>query len=129
MPIRYRIDSENNMIYTKATGNLTDKDILELKENLYNDPDYRAGMSEISDLTEVTQFNITSEGVKKMVEVDAVNAEKIKNHKLAIVANKSVIFGMARMYEMRSARNSSSIAVFSSRKEAEAWLGKKASIK
>ena len=122
MPIRYRIDFDEKIIHTEAYGLLTDDDILKMKEEIYSNLLDLFDFRELSDMTQVERFEVTTEGIKKMVALDAMNTGKLNNYRLAIVADKAVIFGMGRMYEMRTTGNIGNIRIFTNMQEAKDWL-------
>jgi hypothetical protein len=123
MPITYHIDSARNLVVTHAVGVLTDEDVLRHKHRLAADPDFTAGMCELSDVRGVTDLRITPEGVRAMVSTDVSHASRLQAHKLAIVAAEDVVFGMARMYEVLAERHGPSVGVFRDVLEAARWLG------
>lgn len=123
MPISYRIDPERNFVFTTASGILTDDDILDLKRRLTADPEFRAGMRELSDVRAVTDLRVTAQGVRSMVDEDAKQSSTLHSYKLAIVAGKDSVFGMARMYQMLTEGNLPHVAVFRDYETAARWLG------
>ncbi|MBM2838107.1 MAG: hypothetical protein HW415_732 [Deltaproteobacteria bacterium] len=123
MPINYRIDLRQNMIWTTVTGILTDGELLEHKQKIVRDPDFRPGMRELSDVRNVEQIDITSEGVQRFVAQDADDVLLLRNHRIAIVAQEDVVFGMARMYAMMTEKYLGDVMVFRDMEDAIAWLG------
>ena len=123
MPISYRIDREQNIVWTTASGILSDEDVLSHKRALVNDRAFTVDMRELSDVRAVTELRVTAAGVRAMVSLDATQAVKLKGHKLAIVTGQEVIFGMARMYQTLTEGNVSHVGVFKSHEEAATWLG------
>jgi hypothetical protein len=121
MPISYRIDAERRLVVTTAHGVLTDEDILNLKNRLAADADFQAGMRELSDVRSVTDLQVTSAGVQKMVSLDSLS--HLDGYKLAIVASENVVFGMARMYQSLTQRNLLHVNVFRDYDAAVRWLG------
>ena len=122
MPISYRIDRQLRIIFTTAHGILTDDELLAHKHRLMRDPNFEAGMVELSDIRGVDQLAVTSEGVRRFVEQDRLDADRLGTYKLAIVAHQDVVFGMARMYETLTGENRPAVAVFRNMGEAKAWL-------
>ncbi len=123
MSISYRIESDLGVVFTTATGVLTDDELLAHKLTLSRDPSFRPGMVELSDVRGVGRLEVTPEGVRRMVAVDAVGSDRPSNHKLAIVVAQDVVFGMARMYEMLSDPAGTSVRIFRGMDEAKDWLG------
>jgi len=122
MPILYTVDTEAGVILTTASGRLTDEDVLGHKKTLLDDPRVAAGMSEISDVREVTELAVTPVGVRSFVSFDRASAPALPGHRLAIVASQDFVFGMARMYQMTGSEDDR-VGVFRCPDEAKAWLG------
>lgn len=123
MPISYRIDPERRLVVTTASGILTDDDILELKRRLAADPEFKADMRELSDVRAVTDLQVSTDGVRRMVAMDESPSSAPDKHKLAIVAGSDATFGMARMYQMFTQSNLPHVAVFRDYDKARQWLG------
>ena len=122
MPISYRIDVERNLVLTTGSGTLTDNDIIQFKARLLQDPDFKPGMKELSDIRGIDQLDITPSGVQAMVQQDARNSAEVASHKLALVVSKEVAYGMARMYQTLTQSNIETVGVFRDIDEARAWL-------
>jgi hypothetical protein len=112
MPISYRIDPLRGLVFTTASGVLTDDDILDLKRRLIGDPDFRPGLRELSDVRAVSDLQVSSEGVQRMIAHDEAQAGVLDGHRLAIVASTDATFGMARMYQMFTEANLPGVRVF-----------------
>lgn len=123
MPLRYTIDKEEGLILTVAEGTLTDADIIDLKSRLLGDQDYRPGMKELSDVQAVDEFQVTPAGISAFVGMDEANETTVRQHKLAIVASRDVIFGMAKMYQFQTEGYKPNVGVFRTMEEAREWLG------
>ena len=121
MPITYRIDPHARLVRTTVTGVVTDADLIAHKDRLNSDPAFGPGMSELSDVTNVHRLDVTSQGVRTLVWHDDRHSRRFAGHKLAIVANEDVVYGMARMYQTQS---SADVGVFRSLQEALSFLGK-----
>jgi hypothetical protein len=122
MPISYQLDLTRNLILTAASGVLTDDDVLTLKRQLATDPAVRAGMSELSDVRGVTDLQVTTQGVRRMVWHDARLEPNAPAPRIAIVATQDVIFGMARMYQQLASDARPEVGIFRDYNEALQWL-------
>jgi len=122
MPISYSIDTEAGIVLTKASGRLSDEDILGHKKSLIEDPRFEPGMREISDVRDVTELAVTPTGIRTFVSFDRASATDRSGHRLAIVASEDFVFGTARMYQMTGSEDDS-VGVFRCLDEARAWLG------
>ena len=122
MPIAYTIDRERGLVRTRCWGVLTDAELLEHKRQLAGDPHFSPAMPQLSDVREVEQLAVTTDGVRMMVAHDTANAERLDGHRMALVVASDEVFGMARMYSQRSPNGPHGVGVFRSMTEAEAWL-------
>jgi hypothetical protein len=123
MAITYAIDSGLGVVFTKATGVLTDDELVAHKQDLLRDPAFKPGMVELSDVRGVERLEVTPEGIRRFVAQDKASADQLRGFKLAIVASKDVVYGMARMYELRTDGDPLLVNVFRDMEEARTWLG------
>lgn len=124
MPIDYRIDSARGIVFTTATGILTNEELLAHKQRLLTDPAFHGHLVELSDVRSVERLDVTPEGIGQFVQQDARDTRKLERYKLAIVATEAVVFGMARMYQTRTSKHLPNVGIFRSMDEAATWLGR-----
>jgi hypothetical protein len=122
MPISYVIDKLHMLVRTTATGTLTERDLLEHKRKLMNDPHFEAGMRELSDVRGVEDLHVTPKGVLSMMQIDEKHSSKLRSFKLAILVSQDFVFGMARMYQSLTEKNIPYVGVFKDYQEALQWL-------
>jgi hypothetical protein len=123
MPIAYRIDEEEGVVFTTATGVLTDDDILQHKSRLANDTKFKPGMRELSDVRGIESFSVTAAGVRNMASEDERHAARIASHRLAIVVSAEVAYDMACMYQNLTNKDLVAVEIFRNMEEARVWLG------
>jgi hypothetical protein len=123
MPMWYSLDQPQNLVRAVGSGVLTDDDVMAHRSALTADPGFSPQMRELSDIREVTDFQVTPAGVRTMVAADVKMAAAGGMHKLAIVAAENVAYGMSRMYQTLGEPNIRSVGVFRDYKEACEWLG------
>ena len=126
MPISYRIDSQQCVIWTTITGVLTDEDIISHKKALVQDPAFKPGMKELSDVRGVERLQVTDAGIRRFVAQDACDSSCLQGHRLAIVVSSDFVFGTARMYEALTQANPIDVMVFRDIDKTKAWLEDKA---
>ena len=119
----YTIEPSQNLIRAIGTGVLTDDDVMEHRRMLTADPQFSFTMRELSDIRQVTDFRLTPAGIKIMVAADAKMVPAGGMHKLAVVAEEKVAYGMSRMYQTLGEPNIRSVGVFRNYKDAAEWLG------
>jgi hypothetical protein len=123
MPMSYTIDASQNLVRATGTGVLTDDDVMAHRRALSADPRFTQQMREISDIRQVTDFQVTPAGVRLMVAADVKMVPAGGMHKLAVVAEENVAYGMSRMYQTLDEPNIRSVGVFRNYQDAEEWLG------
>jgi hypothetical protein len=123
MPISYQIDEARGLVVTTATGALTDADILGLKARLQVDPRWSPRLRELADVRGIDRLDVTTVGVRRMASWDAAVGPAIESYRLAIVAPRDEVYGMARMYQMLTEFAVPNVGVFRDLEEAERWLG------
>lgn len=123
MAISYRIDSRKGLVLTTATGVLTEDELLEHKRKLLEDPAFKPGMRELSDVRGVEKLEVTPEGVWRLAAQDSIDSSRLGEYRLAIVASTDIVFGTARMYEALTDLNIPGVMVFRDMEEARSWLG------
>lgn len=121
MPITYVIDPGRDLILTNATGVVTGAEFLDAKKRLVGDPQFRPELRHFADLRGITELQLSSADVEAMVEFDRAHPGGCDQTRLAMLASSDVVYGMARMFEMRSQRGDR-IAVFRREVDVWAWL-------
>ena len=94
MPISFRYDDRQNLLLTKAEGNVSFDDIQRHLEAEYKTR--HLGPPELVDATGANT-TVTSDQVKQLVEELKALALKCALGPTAIVTDSDVVFGMARM--------------------------------
>jgi hypothetical protein len=122
MPIKYSIDKRLGVVFTTASGVLTENELLEHKRKLMSDPEFESGFSELSDVRFISDLVISPASIETFVEEDTANAERLKGYKLAIVVSGALEFGMGTMYQVMSGENSTNVRIFRDLDQAKEWL-------
>ena len=123
MPMTYTIDAAQRLVRAVGTGVLTDDDVMAHRHAMTSDPQFTPEMRELSDIRQVTAFQVTPAGVRIMVASDVKMTANGGMHKLAIIAEENVAYGMSRMYQTLGEPNIRVVGVFRSYEEAVEWLG------
>lgn len=131
MPVLHKIDDDAKLITTIWSGDAVDSELLDALakylQNIKSLPLY-ASYNEIVDLTGASNFLLSSDGIKKLAHLASIYDPQGVKTKLAIVVNKPIAFGLARMYEIyRSLLPSGSkeVRVFKNYQDCLQWIGSK----
>jgi len=119
----FSIDLEIRLIRLEGSGRVTDEDMLECVKAMRSDSRLEPDMNTLSDMRGI-EVGFTSQGVRRLVDVMRMTAEKRKAAKAAIVVSADVAFGMGRMLEILSdERVEPRFRIFRDFDEAREWLG------
>jgi hypothetical protein len=123
MPISYTIDSDRHRVVVRFTGTVRDQDLFSTYNELYNDPRHRIGMPELTDCRELERADVTSVGLQDLARMTGAKLDPAqKPWKVAIVAPQTVVYGLARMYELLREGSPEHVEVFRDLAGAEQWL-------
>jgi len=122
MPIRIDFRKDGGIL-AEVTGKLRAKDLIGLNDSLYDNPEHiRAIRCQICDLTGVTEVDVPSEEMARLAQQDTQAADANPNMLIALVGNRDLTFGLARMWEAHAAGPELETVVFRRRDEAERWI-------
>jgi hypothetical protein len=101
MPAEHTIDHEKKLITTVWFGDATDRDLIDsfkkYQQEIKGLPVY-SSYNEILDLSNTSSFMLSADGIKRLAQL-AVNTDVTGvRTRLAIIVNKPVAYGLARMY-------------------------------
>jgi len=125
MSIEYTIDVARGLIHTRGWDYIGDKEYQAYIANLFADPAVRPGMKQLTDWRAITQIDVTAETLWATADTVRAFVERQghwPNYQLAIVGPQTVIYGLARMYQIISEEHDPHIVVFRDIDEARAWL-------
>ena len=130
MPANHHIDSKAQLIITTWEGEARDNEFIEAikkyQEDIQNHPDY-INYNEIINLSEVTDFKLTTEGIKTMGYIASTTDQNEVNRKVAFIVNSNLAYGLSRMYEVYrgfSKNAQKEIGIFRNEKDALEWVQK-----
>ena len=128
MPAEHTIDHEKKRITTVWTGEATDRDLIasltKYQQEIKGLPVY-SSYDEILDFSTTSSFMLSADGIKKLAQI-AVNTDVAGvRTRLAIIVNKPVAYGLARMYAAyRSlvSERGKDVRVYMNCRDAVEWL-------
>ena len=121
MPVISQVDSSLGVVFSMFQGVVTQEDIWSQVERLNTDPAFQPSFNHLVDTRGATRFDVSEEGMH-MVSSHSVFNEKSRR---AIVAEKDVMFGVARMYQLlrETHKKPDQVRIFRTMEEARRWLG------
>lgn len=118
MSATYRIDTSLGIVFSSASGTLSDEDLIRHQRALACEPHFRPAMKQLADAREVTEVLATASGVRTMIAGNPFG----KGAQRAFVTDNDTIFGLARMFELGRTNPQDEFRVFRTMAEARAWL-------
>ena len=120
--ITFEIARDQNIRVATFRGIIRDEDLLGTYGAVLADPSYDPSFHDLVDLTAVTSFDVSSEGVRQLADGFRATDALGLHTRLAIVAPNDALFGMSRMYGILRDDAPEEIQVFRNRTDATAWL-------
>jgi hypothetical protein len=121
MPVTYTIDSRAGLIRTRCFGNVTLPEVLDHFRELREDPTCPDRLDVLLDLTEESSLPDTRQ-LRTVADELARVRGKIRLEHCAVIAQKDVLFGMLRMFEVMTQDYFRDMRVFRTAVDAEIWL-------
>ncbi|MFI5211000.1 MAG: hypothetical protein ACHQ2E_11190 [Gemmatimonadales bacterium] len=120
MPIEYRIDHDWGLVRTRCTGEVTLQEVIEHFDVLERDPDRPPRLHVLLQLT----------GMLTLPRSDELQAVAGRMNRLttlrfgvcAILVDRDIVYGIARMFAAFAESRFESVQVFKSAEAAETWL-------
>lgn len=119
MAITYEIDVERRTILVRATGELTEHELLDCHHRLARDPAVRPEFSILFDLRGARGESIATEGIRALAGLPLVLSQTSRR---AVVVGTDLGYGMARMYGLRRGDRMRAFEVFRDLEEAKRWV-------
>jgi hypothetical protein len=113
--IEYHYSPEQRLLTVTVSGRVT------ADEFHRGFPDVPVGTLELVDMTRAKGAEVSASAVHGFAHVDRSSPTRIT--RMAIVANTSVGYGMARMYETLMEGSGTEVQVFRELEAARRWLG------
>jgi len=116
MPWSHRIDTRLGVIFTEATGVLTNEDLKAGAAKLFGDPDFQSDFRLFGDYTGVTELKLDAANLALL----ASRLPFLPKARRAFLVNDPTIAGTTHFYRANTPRGN--LRIFYYRSEALAWL-------
>ena len=120
MPVSYRIDPAQKVVYTAFEGEVTDQEFVRHARKLGSDPEIDGSFVELIRADTSSMVGVTGSGLHEIADALKVSTAV---RKIGIVASREVEFGLARMVESLAHGSPIEIQVFRELADASSWLG------
>lgn len=121
MPITYCIDGDSGIIYWSVTGQTAWEDWIDVLSRFQNDPDRKKGNNILID-SRRHETVMTAESVKDLIPYARRFDNELNGPKWAIVTNRDVAYGLARMFSTLCELEGIQVVVFRDMDEAQSWI-------
>lgn len=115
-------DQAKNIAYIRLTGPLSRDIILDAFDATVSDKRYRKGMNRLWDFRDADLSSLDSSTIAEMAMHSTTFPAGINDVKVVFVVSREMEFGLSRMFEAYSMDAKTSVSVFYTMGEAEAWL-------
>jgi hypothetical protein len=105
-----------------ASEIVTGGQIIKAHKEIYNQENLKKQKYQIIDRTNCLKYQVTSEEIEKIAEIDNKASEINPNIKIALVSPTSLQFGMSRMWQAYISDNRFVTRIFQDRKSADEWI-------
>jgi len=123
LPIISEVQLEHNLLLNVVKGVLTASDVLEGYGGIGDLPGFHPGLNIVWDFRLAELDGLTGEDIRRIEEhIRQSPHPSFLPHKIAFVAERDVMFGLARMYQGLAREQEVKINVFRSMDEALLWL-------
>ena len=117
------IDRAAGISYWKAPKVLEGHHLDSYLQHLLSDPDYSVGLQEVLDFKNVKECNLSTDNITRMVVCQRAQQNKLIGNQRALICDNDLVYGLCRMFTLKSGSVSMEIQVFRSADEAAKWLG------
>lgn len=120
MPIEYRIDHDWELVRTRCTGQVTLQEVIEHFDVLERDPERPPRLHVLLQLTGMLTLPRSDE-----LQAVAARMKRLTTLRFgvcAILVDRDIVFGIARMFAAFAESRFESVQVFKSAEAAETWL-------
>lgn len=119
MPADFFIDTQREIVFSKATGVLSAADVYDHMDRLKSSPDFRPEFNQLFDFRSVTKALLPHDEVRALAK-QAIFSPRSRR---AFVVSGDLNFGIGRVFgTYRELEGETGIVIFKEIREALAWL-------
>ena len=121
MPVTYRIDPDERIVYLTTDGNVPFIELEAVVLEALADPSYRRGFGFLSDNTRET--DVPDPGyVRRCVDFIRRHEAEMGGCRWAMVSGQTALFGMQRMFSILAEAHGITVRVFREPEAGRRWL-------
>ncbi len=105
-----------------ASGIVTGEEIIKAQEEVYNEENLQKQKYQIIDRTHCTEYQVSSEDIEKISDIDNRASEVNSYIIIAVVSSTPLQYGMTRMWQAYIKEDRFVTKIFADRKSADEWI-------
>lgn len=105
-----------------ATGCVTGDEIIAAHQEIYSPGNLKKQRYQIIDRTDCKEYQVSSEDIKKIAEIDKAASNTNPDIIIVIIASTDLQFGVSRMWQVYVEDSTFETEIFRDRITAENWL-------
>ena len=105
-----------------ASGIVTGEEVIEAHKEIYNEENFKKQKYKIVDRTDCTKYQVYSEDIEKIAEMDDEASRINPNLIIAVISTTSLQHGMTRMWQAYMKHNVFIAKNFPDRISADNWI-------
>jgi hypothetical protein len=118
VPVTYHIDVARRTVISHAMGRLTDADLQQHQQQLWQDPAFDPTFCQLVDWTGVTALALTADGLRHRVAGSIFQP----GTRRAIAVSSPALYAFSRMIQTLQSFQGGNLRVFRELTAAQAWL-------
>lgn len=122
MPLTINYKDDGRGIEILATGTVHGREIIDAHKEIYSEENLKRQLYQIIDRSLCLEYDVSTEEIKKIAELDNTAALINPHIIIAIVAPDDLQYGMSRIWQAYTDESGFKTRVFRDRKSADLWL-------
>lgn len=129
MGIHFKVHLDKRLLVGVWVGPVSDEEVVQAYREIYLGSENYPLLNEIADLRQADMSAVTAESLRQVADIVAsITAEDGRTFKTAVIAERDLPYGIARMYGSISDGSGEETRVFRKESEALSWLGVERSV-
>ena len=125
MTSRYRISSDHNLCLLEVWGSVTDRQMLDIAQQIWNDPRWRPGMDQINDFRKLDEMIVELNDMRAFIDVERtyLKGYEGRRSRVAVVVHSEIHEAGVSLYAALSREMPHDTRTFHGMNAAAAWIG------
>lgn len=120
MPLSYLIDTPNRIVFSRAWGVLSDREIIAHAAALKSDPNFDRGLRQVGSFLAVNALLLTSAAIRAVAQDNPFP----RDARRAFVVPSDEAYGLARMFALYLDADPKQFEIFRALEPAMEWVGR-----